>query len=118
MPFSDFLESWVNVLCVEALAAHEGLWLAERLGLSHLLVLFDSLTLVQILRGCCDPLVDVSNYVATILGLASTFESVCFQHISRSHNLATNSLAQDCFSMERMLSMLHFLVGFGVHVFI
>lgn len=87
----NLLKDLWSSLCVEALTIHEVLRLAERMGLSQLLVLFDSLYFIHMLRSISIPQVEVTNYVIDIHQLIETLTLVSFQHVLRLQSTRVHS---------------------------
>lgn len=99
----NLLKDLWSSLCVEALTIHEVLRLAERMGLSQLLVLFDSLYFIHMLRSISIPQVEVTNYVIDIHQLIETLTLVSFQHVLRLQSTRVHSWVHEGFSRKSLL---------------
>lgn len=55
------------------MAIFKDLRLASRMGFSHIMILSDSLTMIKILQGGSEPLIEVTNQVADIRNILHVF---------------------------------------------
>lgn len=71
------------MLCVEAFAIYEGIRVANKLGLSHLLVLSDLLALVQILEVFQNLMqvwaIELLRYINSLHSLSLSYFSMCHE---------------------------------------
>lgn len=54
------------MLGVEAMATYEGLRLASKMDISYIMIISNSLTMIQILQRTSEPLLEVANQVTDI----------------------------------------------------
>ena len=82
----------------ESLALQEGVLLASDLGISHVLVESDALSVIQAISSC-DLGGDQGHIIQNIKDISSSFSWCSFQHLKRSGNRAAHEVARAaCFS--------------------
>ena len=77
----------------ESLALQDGVLLAYELGLSHVLVESDALSVIQAIT-CCDIGGDLGHIFQNIKDVSSSFTWCSFQHLKRSGNRAAHEVAR------------------------
>ena len=90
---SKILPALFSAEITEALALQDGVLLALDLGISHAIVESDAFSIIQaIIEG--DLGGDLGHIVQNIKDISSLFSWCSFQHLKRSGNRATHSLAR------------------------
>lgn len=78
---SEFYDAFSSVLGAKASTIFEGIRLVNKMSITQILVLFESFTMIQILKEISAPLLEVVNQVANIKSLLPLFRSVSFQYV-------------------------------------
>lgn len=63
---NGYRDFFFSVLGVEAMATYEGLRLASKMDISYIMIISNSLTMIQILQRTSEPLLEVANQVTDI----------------------------------------------------
>ena len=90
---SKVLQTAFSAETTEALALQEGVLFASVLGISHVLVESDALSVIQGIFGC-DTSSEQGHIIQNIKDVSSSFTWCSFQHLKRSGNRATHDLAR------------------------
>lgn len=88
---------------LKSVAIFKDLRLASRMGFSHIMILSDSLTMIKILQGGSEPLIEVTNQVADIRNILHVFWTVTSTFVPRKQNSLAHALAGDGFLGSRLL---------------
>ena len=90
---SKVLPASFSAEITESLALQDGVLLAYDLGLSHVLVESDALSVIQAIT-CCDIGGDLGHIFQNIKDVSSSFTWCSFQHLKRSGNKAAHEVAR------------------------
>ncbi|CAL5398418.1 unnamed protein product [Camellia sinensis] len=91
---SEKIPQWIEVDCIEAIAAVKALDFAAELGLTNIHLEGDSLTVVKAMREDGHLSASFGHFLQYAIDCSKQFSSFCVSHTRRSGNVVAHHLAQ------------------------